>query len=915
MRTGIVLLVCAALVLPEPLAAYAGAASNPPGEIVRTEGGAVSEEGIRPADSGPAVDSEPTEGTEDAGPTEEPEDTEKAEGTEDAGEVAEPESTEQPGDAEGTELPEKPEETEAVEPTENTEPTEDTGPTEEVEDTEPTEETEDAEPPEGTEEPEETEMTEDTEATEDTEETEETEAAEETEESGADEESARPQRDKKKKIEGKIDLKGAVQAGVSVDEMNFPDDNFRAYVLRFDLDNDGVLGAEELARVTEINVNARKWSDDQKIKSLEGVEFFSSLRKLDCAYNRLSMLDVRGCSQLETLACSSSGLRKIAVSDLASLQVLVAADNSLSNLDLSGCVSLVNIDVSINKLERMDVGFCTKLRVLNCGNNARLTSLQTDGCAALEELYCNNTKIERLNLQPLTRLKVLNCKSNDKLTGLDIKNMPQLQTVYCGGGNKSAGAGLKTLSVIDCGSLKRLILGSGQVTELVVRNCAKLENLQCSDNQIAKLRLFGCAGLETLNCGRNQLDRLDVRECPAIREIYCDNNRAPMTLAAKNCANLKVLYCYDSNVTGLDVRGCKKLLRLNCRNNRITDLKFSGAESLEYLWCRNNQLTELNVSKLKKLEWLDCANNRLSVLNVAGNKSLKKLQCADNLLETLDISKCTKLELLQCNRNRLYRLDIRKNKKLSQIGYEGNCYTIKNGTVLDMRTLPGFELSRAINWAGCDRSSYGTGPVMTLTDFTTNTISYEYDINRGYFVRFSIKFENPGAASEIRNLVWELADDTCTYTGKAVKAKVCAADGMVRSTDYTVAYRNNIKPGIATAVIRGKGRYKGKIELTYKIVPRKVSVSALTSKKSKKAVLIWKRDKAVDGYEILYSTDKSFKKGVKQKIIKKNSTVKATLNGLKGGKTYYVRIRAYKKTADGTFRGSWSKTKTVKVKK
>ncbi len=406
-----------------------------------------------------------------------------------------------------------------------------------------------------------------------------------------------------------------------------------------------------------------------------------------------------------------------------------------------------------------------------------------------------------------------------------------------------------------------------------------------------------------------------MRECPAVKEIYCDNNRASMTLTAKNCAALKVLYCYDSNVTGLDVRNCRNLQRLNCRNNQITDMKISGAVSLEYLWCRNNQLTELNVSKLKKLEWLDCADNRLSVLKVTGNKYLKKLQCADNLLETLDISKCTGLELLQCNRNRLYCLDIRKNKKLSQIGYEGNCYTVKNGTVFDMRTLPGFELSRTINWTGCDRSSYGTGSVMTLTDFSTNTITYEYDINRGYFVKFSIKFENPGAPSEIRNMAWDLADDTYTYTGKAVKAKVCAADGMVRSTHYTVTYKNNIKPGIATAVIKGKGSFKGKTELTFKIVPKKVSVAGLTSKKSKKAVLTWKRDKSVDGYEIRYSTDKSFKKNVKQKTIKKNSTVKATLSGLKGGKTYYVRIRAYKKTADGTFRGSWSKTKTVKVKK
>jgi len=45
-----------------------------------------------------------------------------------------------------------------------------------------------------------------------------------------------------------------------------------------------------------------------------------------------------------------------------------------------------------------------------------------------------------------------------------------------------------------------------------------------------------------------------------------------------------------------------------------------------------------------------------------------------------------------------------------------------------------------------------------------------------------------------------------------------------------------------------------------------------------------------------------------------DSTVKRTLKGLKKGRTYYVRIRAYRKVDGKTYRSAWSAPKKAKVR-
>ena len=66
---------------------------------------------------------------------------------------------------------------------------------------------------------------------------------------------------------------------------------------------------------------------------------------------------------------------------------------------------------------------------------------------------------------------------------------------------------------------------------------------------------------------------------------------------------------------------------------------------------------------------------------------------------------------------------------------------------------------------------------------------------------------------------------------------------------------------------------------------------------------------------IQYTTDKNFNSDVKTVTVKKAGTVKTTLSKMKKGKTYYVRIKTYKSVGKTKITSSWSKAKSVKVKK
>lgn len=88
------------------------------------------------------------------------------------------------------------------------------------------------------------------------------------------------------------------------------------------------------------------------------------------------------------------------------------------------------------------------------------------------------------------------------------------------------------------------------------------------------------------------------------------------------------------------------------------------------------------------------------------------------------------------------------------------------------------------------------------------------------------------------------------------------------------------------------------------IKPAKAQLTSVTLKNSTLNVE-WKKLDCT-GYEIIYTTDRKFKKGLKTVKIKNSNTTKKAIKKLKKGKKYYVKVRAYAVNNGEKFYGSKS---------
>lgn len=163
-----------------------------------------------------------------------------------------------------------------------------------------------------------------------------------------------------------------------------------------------------------------------------------------------------------------------------------------------------------------------------------------------------------------------------------------------------------------------------------------------------------------------------------------------------------------------------------------------------------------------------------------------------------------------------------------------------------------------------------------------------------------------------------LNNTTVTYNAKAQKPSVTVTtrDGKKLSASYyIVSYKNNTNIGTATVTITFKNGYKATTKKTFKIVAPKIAkVSIYTPKAEKKALTAkWKKISGTSDYEIMTAQNAKFSK--RKKTMKASSNVTSVkVNKLSSKKTYYVKVRGYKKVGTKTFYGSWSSVKKIKVK-
>ena len=131
----------------------------------------------------------------------------------------------------------------------------------------------------------------------------------------------------------------ALDTGVLINESNFPDESFRDFIKRYDLNNDNTLSDQELNNVKQMRPIGNQ------IKSIVGIEHFSSMSRLVIANTSIETFDYKNLpNSLKDLTFISNKL--LSGINLANNQSVTDIEFSSNNPQLK------NLDFRGSKVER-----------------------------------------------------------------------------------------------------------------------------------------------------------------------------------------------------------------------------------------------------------------------------------------------------------------------------------------------------------------------------------------------------------------------------------------------------------------------------------------------------------------------------------------------------------------------------------
>ena len=239
---------------------------------------------------------------------------------------------------------------------------------------------------------------------------------------------------------------------ITVDEENFPDEKFLAWLIKQDYGADKKLTDAEIASIKEIDVS------NQGIANLEGIEFFTALTTLDCSQNQLTTLDLSENTNLWSLYCSQNSLRgdnmtalinSLPKRDGSSLyvynnetytgntitpeQVAAAKAKGWTAMKWNGVDLWVDYEgenpyITVDETNFPDENFLAWLMKQDYGKDRKLTDAEI---ADVKEMNVSKQGIANLKgIEFFTALTTLDCSQN-KLTTLDLSKNTKVWQLYC----------------------------------------------------------------------------------------------------------------------------------------------------------------------------------------------------------------------------------------------------------------------------------------------------------------------------------------------------------------------------------------------------------------------------------------------------------------------------------------------------
>ncbi len=496
-------------------------------------------------------------------------------------------------------------------------------------------------------------------------------------------------------VELTLDVQGSAETSAQPLATLFPDKALCAYMKRFDTNNDGVLSADELEKITALEIcGAPSAATPSEATPSGAAQAFDRTAKLDAAHAIYSFAGIEHLKNLHVFKFAGN-----ASSDQQAARTI--------HLDLSKNTQLTTLVVQSDEaLDALNVASLSKLEQLEC-YGAGILRLDVSQNGALKQLVVIGSSAKKVpltlkssSLTALQGIHVEHCVIDkaDKL-GLAFAQSPQLKSVSIIDTNAKKidllnNKQLSTVEVRDNATCSMLFLSSFKPNWSIERN-TKLVQLNinagkmtfddiraaykaCSQPAILHMvntsadvaYSFDAAfdGLEELVLSGDaqnvevksiaSLNSLNVVELENLESLYLEN--------LSKGFSLNDLEADDEGYAACNIGDCMHLKKLTLLNMPyITSVQLSHVDEDNAIDNKATELTDIELSNTGITSLDVSLLQKLKTLHLDANTKLASVNAKTPALETLDVSTLPalttlsyettlkELKLLQAQRDKL----------------------------------------------------------------------------------------------------------------------------------------------------------------------------------------------------------------------------------------------------------------------
>lgn len=472
---------------------------------------------------------------------------------------------------------------------------------------------------------------------------------------------------------------------VSIDDKNFPDENFRKVVKEeFDSNKNDVLDKDEIINARKIDLIES--DNGTEVKSVEGIEKLSFLEDASLGYSEISEIDISKNLNLRRLSLAST---KVSNLDTSNNQLLWYLDFTGTNVS--------SIDLTKNpKLEQIH-GFDSKIKEIDVSKNPELLRLDVCRTAISKIDVSNNPKLFALNFE------------ETGVSEIDVSKNKDLYEVYA---------------------------SNSKISEIDVSNNEKLGHIRVTGTKVKNLDLSHNPNLVFVMAEETDMKTLDLGHNHDIIEILANNSNLENIIFPYK-TGIKTMELGGTKLKNLSIQGDKYIVGLDISNTDISNLDVSKAEGLSRLEVEGTPIKNLNIKNNKSLRIFNISNTNIEDMkniDLSENEKdrLDTLSAENAGIESIKLPKeMSEIATIKLANNNLAIVDLsnasnawyEKSISPQEIEVEG---LVQNGNIkVNMASLVD-DLSK-IKIADTDSYSYKDGVVTFKNKKRINKFKYEYE--------------------------------------------------------------------------------------------------------------------------------------------------------------------------------------------